>query len=75
MGLMKTEPPGVFWEFDCRFGLDQDAADAVNLAHLQDLITAAAQEGAAAVYVEILPRPGVRQSRTTEPASDEPVQP
>jgi len=69
-------PPGAnFWDFDCRFGLSKDSATAAELARLKDLIAAAAQEEASALYVEILPRPGVRQSRTTAPASDEPLQP
>ncbi len=57
-----------FWDFDCRFGLSQDEAAGVNLAHLKGLIDAAAQEGAAAVYVEILPRPGLRQTKAAPPA-------
>ncbi len=64
-----------FWDFDCRFGLSKDAATAAELAHLKDLIAAAAQDGATALYVEILPKPGVRQSRPMAPADDASPQP
>lgn len=69
-------PPGAdFWDFDCRFGLSKDGATAAELAHLKDLIAAAAQDGATDLYVEILPKPGVRQNRTPAPTGDAPAQP
>lgn len=69
-------PPGAdFWDFECRFGLSKDSAAAAELARLKDLIAAAAQDGATDLYVEILPKPGVRQSRPVAPAGDAPAQP
>ena len=52
-----------FWEFDCRFGLSQDSAEAVAESEIKPRLDAAAREGAASVYVEILARPGVRAPR------------
>ncbi len=69
-------PPGAdFWDFECRFGLSKDSAAAAELARLKDLIAAAAQDGATDLYVEILPKPGVRQSRPVAPADDASPQP
>ncbi len=57
-------PAGVdFWDFDCRFGLDQDSAETVHLAQLIGRLDEAAKIGATQVYVEILAKHGVRRSR------------
>jgi Family of unknown function (DUF6172) len=57
-------PEGVdFWDFDCRFGLTQDAAEVVHLATLTGRIDTAAAEGAEQFYVEILAKHGHRQAR------------
>jgi len=52
-----------FWDFDCRFGLSQDSAEPVAESEIKSRLDAAAREGAASVYVEILARPGVRAPR------------
>ena len=60
-----------FWDFDCRFGLSQDSAEAVAESEIKPRLDAAAREGAASVYVEILARPGVRAPRpAAEPAPE-----
>lgn len=60
----KALPEGVdFWDFDCRFGLNADAASSAHPANITALIDAAAQEGADAFYLELLAKPGVRQTR------------
>lgn len=65
----KALPEGVdFWDFDCRFGLSQDAAAGVHVATITALIDAAAQEGADAFYLELLAKPGIRQTR---PSTDQ----
>jgi hypothetical protein len=57
-------PAGVdYLDFDCRFGTDQALAEPAHLSALGALIDAAARDGAAQVYVEILARPGHRQAR------------
>lgn len=62
-------PPGVdFLDFACRFGPDEAGAEPAHLSTLGTLIDAAASDGAAQVYVEILARPGHRQTRPVPPA-------
>ena len=65
----KALPEGVdFWDFDCKMGLQADTAHAVHVAELNKALDALALEGAAAVYVEILRKPGIRQSKPPAPA-------
>jgi hypothetical protein len=52
-----------YWDFDCKFGLDAQAAQPVHLGNLIGSIDAAAKEGAAKIYVEILAKPGHRKAR------------
>jgi len=66
----KALPEGVdYWDFDCRFGLTQEAAAAVHLATITALIDAAALQGADAFYLELLARPGIRQLRAADDAA------
>jgi len=65
-----------YWDFDCKFGLTPDAAEAAHLNSLIGLIDAAAKEGAEKFYVEVLAKPGHRKARpegdgggTVEPIS------
>jgi len=53
---------------DCRFGLSQDAAEGVHVANITALIDAAAQDGADAFYLELIAKPGIRQTR---PSADQ----
>lgn len=55
-----------FWDFDCRIGATQDAAEAVPLDALKARLDALAREGLASVYIEILARPGVRAPRAVD---------
>jgi hypothetical protein len=52
-----------YWDFDCRFGATEAAAQAAHLSALTGLIDTAAKEGASQFYVEILARPAQRKSR------------
>jgi hypothetical protein len=60
-----------FWDFDCRFGADQDNAKTVHPGELIGLLDALAREGAPQCYVELLAKPAARQSRPTG-SHDEP---
>ena len=65
-----------FLDFDCRFGLTQEAAEVVHPGNLIGLIDAAAKEGAESFYVELLAKPGHRKARTAQEGqgpSDEPA--
>ena len=67
-------PEGVdYWDWDCRFGSSQATAAVVHVAALTELIDTAAREGAEAIYVELLAKPGVRGPRgapRAKPADD-----
>jgi hypothetical protein len=48
-----------FWDFDCRVGLNADAAEAVRVGAVIEAVDATAKSGAASVYVEILSKHGI----------------
>jgi Family of unknown function (DUF6172) len=52
-----------FWDFDCKFGLTQEAAEPVHLATLTGHIDAAVVGNATQFYVEILAKHGHRKAR------------
>jgi len=52
-----------YWDFDCKFGLTEQAAQPAHLNSLIGLIDAAVKEGADKFYVEILAKPGHRKAR------------
>ena len=57
-------PEGVdFWDFDCKFGPDTNAAAEVHLAQLIPCIDALVKDGGKQFYVEILARHGHRKPR------------
>ena len=67
----KALPEGVdFWDFDCKMGLQADTAQRVHVAELNKALDALALDGAVAVYVEILRKPGIRQSKPPAPADE-----
>ena len=70
-------PEGVdFLDFDCRCGATKDSAQVVHLSALMTSLDAVAKEGATEAYVEVLAKPGVRQSRPsgTSAKDDHPAQ-
>ncbi len=63
-----------FWDFDCRVGTSADSAEAVRVGSVIEAVDALARAGAAAVYVEILSKHGVRVPAPAKPevTKDEP---
>lgn len=60
----KPLPEGVdFWDFDCKVGLTEEAAEPVHVAELITQVDAIVTGGSEQVYVEILAKPGVRSKR------------
>lgn len=60
----KALPEGVpFWDFDCRVGSEESVATSVEVRSLIEQIDQVAGEGATALYIEILSKPGVRSPR------------
>ena len=67
----KPLPEGVdYWDFDCQMGLQADTAERVHVAELNKALDALAHQGAEAVYVDILRKPGIRQSKPPAPADE-----
>lgn len=57
-------PEGVdFWDFDCKFGSSEEAAEVVHFATLTGQIDAIVNAGGEQFYLEILAKHGVRQAR------------
>jgi len=52
-----------FWDFDCKFGLTEEAAEVVHLANVITCIDNAVANQATQFYVELLAKPGVRTKR------------
>ena len=52
-----------YWDFDCRFGATEAAAQPAHLSTLIGLVDGVATEGGAQFYIELLARPAQRKSR------------
>jgi len=64
-------PEGVdFWDFDCKFGLAADTAAPIHFGNLIEQMDAAAKDGAASFYVELLAKNGHRKARAAGRAED-----
>lgn len=55
-----------YWDFGCRVGTDHAAAEPVHVAALTGAIDRVVAEGATAVYIEILAKPGRRGGKPGE---------
>ena len=66
-------PVGVdFWDFSCKFGSAEETAEAVHLAEIVKRMDAAAAEGAAQCFVELVAIEGHRRARPAgAPSLDE----
>lgn len=57
----KELPEGVdFWDFDCKFGATEAAAEVVHITELPKLIGAVEEQGLQSFYVEVLAKEGRR---------------
>jgi len=64
-------PEGMdYWDFDCKFGATQEAAEVVHLSALTGLIDGVAKEAGPQFYVEILAKPGKRAARPVDAAGE-----
>ena len=64
-------PEGMdFWDFDCKFGPTEEAAQYAHLATLTELIDAVVKDGGKQFYVEIIARAAKRKPR--EPGAPAP---
>ena len=69
----RRELPGGadYWDFDCRFGASEAAAQPAHLSTLIALVDGVAKEGGSQFYVEILAKPAQRKARPAEAATPE----
>ena len=63
-----------FWDFDCKVGTSADAAQVVRVGAVIEAVDAAAKAGAAAVYVEILSKHGIRVPAPLKPQVNDPAE-
>lgn len=67
----KSLPEGVdFWDFDCKVGGSAEEAVAVHPGDVEKAVGEAQAGGAAAVYVEILAKPGQRVKKAGDATPD-----
>ena len=64
-----------FWDFDCRVGASADSAEAVRVGGVIEAVDALARAGAAAVYVQILSKHGVRVPAPAKPEGEQDATP
>lgn len=60
----KPLPPDVdFWDFDCRFGVDEAHCESIHVADINKAISQAEEQQLDSFYLEILAKPGRRSHK------------
>jgi uncharacterized protein DUF6172 len=63
----KTLPPNVdFWDFDCRFGIDEASSEVIHLSAINKSISEAESKQLESFYLEIMVKPGYRRKKPRE---------
>ena len=63
----KTLPLDVdFWDFDCRFGVDEASSEVIHLSAINKSISHAESKQLESFYLEILVKPGYRSKKPQE---------
>jgi hypothetical protein len=63
----KTLPKGVdFWDFDCRFGVDEATSEVIHVSAINKYISQAESKQFESFYLEILANPGHRSKKPIE---------
>lgn len=63
----KALPPNVdFWDFDCRYGVDEAHSEVIHLSAINKSISLAEAEELESFYLEILAKPGYRSKKPLE---------
>ena len=63
----KKLPPEVdFWDFDCRFGVDEASSEVIHLSTINKSISEAESKQLESFYLEILVKPGHRTKKPKE---------
>ena len=67
----KTLPPnGDFWDFDCRFGVDEASSGVIHVSDINKSIDQAESKQFESFYLEILAKPG---HRSKKPKEEQPI--
>ena len=53
-----------FWDFDCRFGVDEASSDVIHVADIDKSIDQAESKQLESFYLEILAKPGHRKKKS-----------
>jgi len=53
-----------FWDFDCRYGVDQASSEVIHVSAINTYISRAESEQLESFYLEILAKPGHRRKRS-----------
>ncbi len=68
----KTLPLNVdFWDFDCRYGEDEDSSVVIHLSEINKYISQAEEKQLESFYLEILVKPGHRTKKPKEAQPEE----
>lgn len=60
----KTLPDKVdFWDFDCRYGIDEASSEVIHLSEINKCISQAEAQQLESFYLEILVKPGHRTKK------------
>lgn len=63
----KNLPSGAdYWDFDCRFGVDEASSEAIHVAAINKFISQAEASQLESFYLEILAKPGHRIKKPKE---------
>ncbi len=63
----KTLPEKVdFWDFDCRFGVDEATSEVIHVSAINKFISQAESKQLESFYLEILAKPGHRSKKPRE---------
>ncbi len=63
----KTLPADVdFWDFNCRYGVDETTSEVIHLAEINKHISQAEEQQLESFYLEVLVKPGHRSKKPIE---------
>lgn len=58
-----------FWDFDCRYGANENTCSEVHVAEMNKVISEADAEGLDSFFLEIIAKPGIRVKKPKEETS------
>ena len=59
-------PKADFWDFDCRFGIDQEHSEVIHVSAINTHIDQAEEQELASFYLEIIAKPASRTKKPVE---------